>query len=163
VAVREMALGRYGKEARSVVQLAEQSAVAAGDRELRAVHLLSGLLQQEGGAAAAVLRSLGVTHERIADQLTQPRSEGAPSEGEATVVAGGMYRLLAEAAPAHAGALNSASVDPTHLLLGLLTERGAGGRDLLEALGVHEDALLGRLAESLHERIAMQIRARAGA
>jgi hypothetical protein len=161
MSVGDMALGRYGPKARAVVRLAESAAIHAGHPELRGVHIVAGLVEEAEGTAGKVLRSLGVTSARVAGQLAGLGRESDPGTSRTPVVDRETSRLLSEACPAHAAALGSSLVQTEHLLLGIMTERDAGGWALLEALGVGEGELRDRLADGLETRIESHVRSRA--
>lgn len=88
---------RFTRQARAVVVDAQHQARLLGHGEVRAEHVLLGVLAADAGAAGQVLRDLGVRHERVVDELA---SLGA-ADGEALRAIGvdlGAIRERVEAA-----------------------------------------------------------------
>jgi ATP-dependent Clp protease ATP-binding subunit ClpC len=63
---------RFTQRARKVLSLAQEEAKQRHDHFIRTEHLLLGLLREDGGIAAMVLRQLGLTLEAVEAAMPQP-------------------------------------------------------------------------------------------
>jgi Clp amino terminal domain, pathogenicity island component len=59
----------FEKAAKRALEGAVREAVALGDRHIGSEHILLGLLRQPDGAAVAILRALGASHEDVRDRV----------------------------------------------------------------------------------------------
>jgi ATP-dependent Clp protease ATP-binding subunit ClpC len=77
-------LERFTDRAREVVVLAGEEARNSGQRNIGTEHLLLGLLDQDGGIAVQALDSLGVTADRVRDEIRvrHPWLTGERFEGQ---------------------------------------------------------------------------------
>jgi ATP-dependent Clp protease ATP-binding subunit ClpA len=69
---------RFTDRARSVVVLAQEEARSLGHGWIGTEHLLLGLLREGSGVAAQALADLGLTHERVRDEVVTLIGRGAP-------------------------------------------------------------------------------------
>ncbi len=136
---------RYAEQARQVMTFAREEARAFAHGSVSPVHILLGLLREEEGLAAGVLRSLGITAERVHGQL-----QHIGSSDEET--ASGLILFVPEAQKVLKLALREEptrhpnAVGTEHILLGLV---GADEEALLE-FGVQAD----RVREEVHRALA---------
>jgi ATP-dependent Clp protease ATP-binding subunit ClpA len=65
----------FGREAKKSLELALREALSLGDRHIGAEHVLLGLLRDERGEAARILRSRGVDRAAVRDAMS-PRPAG---------------------------------------------------------------------------------------
>ena len=131
---------RLTVKAAEALQAAAVEARRREHPEVRGVHLLKALLEQEGGVVAPVLRKMEAAPEEIATtveaELTRaPRISGGPEPGASRDLQGALDK--AEEASRKLG---DAYVSTEHLLLGLTGQKGSA-RDVLEQYGVGEKEL----------------------
>ncbi|MCK9796093.1 ATP-dependent chaperone ClpB [Isoptericola sp. 4D.3] len=121
---------------------AVQSASAAGNPQLEPVHLLSSLLQQQGGVAVGLLDAVGANAQQIGQRaraalVALPQASGsavaqpAPSRAMSAVL---------ENAGKEAEALGDEYVSTEHLLIAVAAGQSAAAQALTEA-GATADAL----------------------
>jgi ATP-dependent Clp protease ATP-binding subunit ClpC len=127
------ALGHRGREettggsdvamepARRVVAIAQEEAQALGSHYVGTEHLLLGLLREERGRAAGMLRRFGLTTERVRTQITRTvgQSEGAPAAQPRLTPAA---RRTFERAAGALSLRGDERVDTEHVLLGLVQD-----------------------------------------
>ena len=131
---------RLTVKAAEALQAAAVEARRREHPEVRGVHLLTALLEQEGGVVAPVLRKMEAAPEEIAAtveaELTRaPRISGGPEPGASRDLQGALDK--AEEASRKLG---DAYVSTEHLLLGLTGQKGSA-HDVLEQHGVGEKGL----------------------
>ena len=124
--------------ARHAVHLARREAAAAGRRTLAPEHLLVGLLQVPGGAAADELARRGVTLD-VGRHVFEGRRK--PPVEPAAVGIGARTRAVFERAFEEAVQLNERELSDSHLLLALLAHGGASARRAFTQLGIDAVAI----------------------
>ena len=121
---------------------AVQSASAAGNPQLEPVHLLSALLQQEGGVAVGLLDAVGAPTQQIGQKVraalvSLPQVSGnavaQPTPSRATSV-------VLENAAKEAQSLGDEYVSTEHLLIGIAAGQSPAAQ-ALQAAGATADAL----------------------
>lgn len=121
---------------------AVQSAAAAGNPQLEPVHLLSALLQQQGGVAVGLLEAVGAHPQAVgrkvrAALVALPTVSGSavaqPSASRATAV-------VLDVAQKEAQALGDEYVSTEHLLLGIAAGQSQAAQILADS-GASADAL----------------------
>ncbi|GCE74949.1 ATP-dependent chaperone ClpB [Cellulomonas biazotea] len=123
-----------------------QQASAAGNPQLEPAHVLSALLQQEGGVANGLLDAVGADRAALGRSV-RSTLVGLPSSAGQTVAQPSASRATAaalEAASAEARTLGDDYVSTEHLLVGLAAGQ-SGVADALRAAGASRDALLAAL------------------
>lgn len=130
----------FTEGARTALQLAIAETRRYGHARVGTEHLLIGLLGEDGGVAAHVLRDLGVKlpDARYALAFVLPR--GSAVLGDEPEVSPRLVTLVDHAA-AEARALNHAYVGTEHLLLGLARLSQGAACAILELLGVRPEQL----------------------
>ncbi|MGM1064460.1 Clp protease N-terminal domain-containing protein [Saccharothrix sp. Mg75] len=139
-------MGWYTEEARRVSALALDEAHGLGHACVGTGHLLLGLLG-EGGAAAAVLVSSGVTPGDCRSHVREVGRGGVPFSGHLPFTPGAK-RALASAVR-EAMALGHRHVGTGHLLLGVLTEGDGVAADVLVRCGAEPDDVRDRAFAAL--------------
>ena len=128
---------------------AVRRAAADGHSQVEPRHLLSTLLAQGDGIAAAVLDAVGVERSALAREV-EAGLTAAPSAMGASVqspsLAPATYRVL-RAAQDLAGQRGDDFVSTEHLLVGLAQDGGPGVADLLAAHGATPAVLVDKIAE----------------
>ena len=151
---------------KKIIELAIDEARKLGHSHVGTEHLLLGVVREGESVASGVLQSLGVgleqARERVIATIGQgpsdmgrPAASAAPS---APVRAISQSIELADRLDAtgrkalgrafwEAGRANAGRVEPHHVLLGLIWQRDAWIRNVLNQLGVSLDALFARIDE----------------
>lgn len=132
----EQALKPFANQrARRIVGHAHEKARAAGHHEVGTEHLLLGILQEEDGAGARVLRSFGIDQLRVFEEMARLKGVGPPTVAPEIPFAPPTLRALRLGT----GALTlrgDPEVDSEHLLLGVLQVPEGTAVALLDAAGV---------------------------
>ncbi len=126
---------KFTERARKVLSLAQEEAVRLNQNYIGTGHLLLGLLREDQGVAAAVLKRLEVDVDaarQAVELLLQQGDEATPGELGLT----GRAKKAIELTVDESRRLNHHYIGAEHLLLGLLREgEGAAGK-ALRGLGV---------------------------
>ena len=129
---------RFTVRARQVVVLAQEEARASGHNYIGTEHILMGLMREEEGLAARVLRSLDVTIERVRAEVVQLAPAGdQPTAGMIPFTPAGqrvLERSLHEALD-----LGRKEIGTEHILLSLVRESDDPATRILLALGADAD------------------------
>jgi ATP-dependent Clp protease ATP-binding subunit ClpC len=130
---------RFTDKARRTVVLAQEEAALLEHDHIGTEHILLGLLRETGGAAASVLTSLGVTLEaaRATVENADGRGPGAARHIPFTPEA----KRTLELALREALQLGHDYIGTGHILLGLTTDPGCKGAEVLIELGAGLDAV----------------------
>src|SRR5689334_15208900 len=137
-----MRLDRYTVKSQEALERAQRVAREASHQELTPLHLLAALLGEGDGTIAAVLQKLGVSRERLAQDLAEamralPRVQGG------SMVVGDRLRLVLESAEAAAERLKDEYVSVEHLLAALADPAtGDAAARVLARSGVTPEAVL---------------------
>jgi ATP-dependent Clp protease ATP-binding subunit ClpA len=124
---------RFTEAGRHVVVLAQEEARGLGHQHIGTEHVLVALLRVSDGAAAEVLGSLGVTVERVREQIVRivGRGEGVTT-GQIPFTP--RAKKVLELSLREAQTLGHEQIRPEHVLLGLVSETdGVAHRILLES------------------------------
>jgi ATP-dependent Clp protease ATP-binding subunit ClpB len=138
-----MQLDRFTQKAQEAVAAAQQAAENLQSPVLDAEHLLSALLDDEGGIPAETLRRIGVDLPAFRAELAAILSRRARIQGGSLTLDPRARRVI-EAAQQEARRLSDEYVSTEHLLLGV-AEAGGEGQQLLERHGAGREAILGAL------------------
>jgi ATP-dependent Clp protease ATP-binding subunit ClpA len=135
-------LEQFTESAREVVVLAGDEARNSGQRNIGTEHLLLGLLDQDDGIAVQALGSLGVTADRVGDEIRVqlPWLTGERVEGEVPFTPR-VARVL-ELARRESQRLSHPMIGPEHLLLGLIAANNGLAVSVLRTFGVEPAALI---------------------
>ena len=140
---------RFSDDARRVVVLAQEEAQTLRHNYVGTEHLLLGLLRLEEGAAADVLRSLGVTRESAWAQVTAVVGEGGEQVTGRLPFTPRSKKAL-EFAFRESTARGARCIEPEHILLVLARAPETLSAQVLARLAVDEAAL----TEALEKRLA---------
>ena len=145
-----MDINRFTEKVQAALHSAQTKAVRLGQQQIDVEHVLSALLEQEEGLAAAILLraqlNLEALHRRLEaelDRLPKVSVGGAPPDQ--IYLTGRLQRLLADA-ETEARALKDEYVSVEHLLLAMTADGAFAGR-LMKEHGVTRDKLLRVLQE----------------
>jgi ATP-dependent Clp protease ATP-binding subunit ClpC len=122
-------VARFSPRSRSVLDWAKEEQRSSKQDEVTAEHLLLGILR-DGGAAAHVLESNGVTEDEARSFVAEALWDEEPDYTQLRL--SGEVRQIIEAAVQRAG---DAQIDPEQLLFGITTAGFDTTSRLLYALG----------------------------
>ena len=139
-----MQADKFTIKSQEAVQAAQKLAHERGNPEITPEHLLSVLLEQEGGIVVPLLGKLGVAPSDVRPRVTAaldklPSVAGAAASQAAP--SGELVRVL-EAAEREASSLQDEFISTEHLLIALASSQGEAGAVLPD-----RDAILGALRE----------------
>jgi ATP-dependent Clp protease ATP-binding subunit ClpB len=145
-----MDINRFTEKLQEAVRAAQSKAVRYGHQQIDVEHLLSALLDQEGGLAASILGRTGIAPEGLARRLEQeldrmPKVSGHSGGPDQVYVTGRFNRLLTNAED-DARKLKDDYVSVEHVLLAALDDNGAVGR-ILKEFGLTRERLMQALRE----------------
>jgi ATP-dependent Clp protease ATP-binding subunit ClpA len=118
---------RFTEPARQVIVLAQQGTVTLGHDRVDTEHLLLGIVEEPKGLGGRVLESLGITAERVREEMPRAAGHGQAVRGEPGA-AGRQVPFTPEAKKAMELALREALalghdyIGSEHLLLGLVRD-----------------------------------------
>ena len=128
---------RFSKRARHVLQLAQEEAERLNCTLIGTEHLLVGLLREDSGKAAHILKELGVTLPKVRAAVERRAGKGSfPTLGR-TELAERTKRVI-ELAVDEARRLGSRGIGTEHLLLGIVREGQGIAAGILKGMGVTE-------------------------
>jgi ATP-dependent Clp protease ATP-binding subunit ClpC len=128
--------GRYTERAQRAIILAQEEARRLNHNVVGTEHLLLGLIREGEGVAAKVLRSMGVSLDKVRAEVEGIIGGGEPqAAGETLNFSPRAKKVVMELALLEAQALNHNYIGTEHLLLGLLREGEGVAARVLEGLG----------------------------
>jgi ATP-dependent Clp protease ATP-binding subunit ClpC len=129
---------RFTKQARQVLQVAQEEAIRLNHNYIGTEHLLLGLAKEEHGIAARVLREVGATPADVvrAVERMAPRNPRAPFGKPALTP---RTKRVIELAVDEARQMGHPNIGTEHLLLGLVQETEGIAAEVLRSLGVNLD------------------------
>ncbi|MGD0707144.1 MAG: ATP-dependent Clp protease ATP-binding subunit [Anaerolineaceae bacterium] len=125
---------RFTQRARRVLSLAHQEAERLHQSTINTEHLLVGLMDEEGGVAARVLRDLGLEPDRVREMVERLSGFGQNTSTNIELSPGTQQVL--ELAVEEARTLGHHYISTEHLLLALVRSDQELGFDVLRKLGV---------------------------
>jgi ATP-dependent Clp protease ATP-binding subunit ClpC len=130
---------RFSERARRVLMLAQEEAKRLNDSYIGTEHLLLGLVQEERGVAARVLRDMGVNPVQVRRLIEESsRRSGQQVRGQAAGLTPRTKRVI-ERAVDEARRMDHNYIGTEHLLLGLIGEGGGLALDVLKDIGIDPD------------------------
>jgi ATP-dependent Clp protease ATP-binding subunit ClpB len=153
-----MDLNRFTEKSQEALRGAQALATRRNHQGVDVEHLLTALLEEREGLAAALFAAAGIApsavRERVEQELTRiPQVSGPGTEAQQVYITQRLARLLTQAED-EAKELKDEYVSIEHLLLAMLEdERGAAGR-LLRSLGLTRERLMTALQKVRgHQRV----------
>ncbi|MBN1230422.1 MAG: ATP-dependent Clp protease ATP-binding subunit [Anaerolineales bacterium] len=137
------------QRARLVLSIAQQQAKDMQHNYVGTEHLLLGLINEESGIAARVLKDLGVEFDRVLKLIQQLSPQGA-EKTEEEVLSEGTKQVI-EYAFVEAKQLGNQFVNTEHLLLGLVQYQEGIGMSVLRRLGITPDQIRRQTRRVLQE------------
>ena len=142
---------RFTERARRVMHFAQEEAQRFQHNYIGTEHLLLGLIREEEGVAAKVLKSFDVDIEKVRQNVEQVIGRGDRAvSGEVGLTH--RAKKVVELAVDEAHSLNHHFIGTEHLLLGLLREGQGIGAGTLESFGLDLQAVRERVLQILHEQ-----------
>jgi len=141
---------RFTKRARRVLALAQEEAQRLNHNYIGTEHLLLGLVREESGVAARVLKDLGVEPETLRKAIEEMIGRGERKVLGKIGLTPRTKRVI-ELAVDEARRLGHHYIGTEHLLLGLAREGEGIAVDVLRSLGVNLDRLRSETARVLME------------
>jgi ATP-dependent Clp protease ATP-binding subunit ClpB len=155
-----MDINRFTEKAQEGLQAAQRLALRHNHQQVDVEHLLLALLEQEGGLATPILQRAEVNTDRLRRRLEAelnklPRVSSPSGAADQVYVTGRLNRVIA-AAEDEAKKLKDEYISVEHILLGMLGDTGAVGRQLKEG-DLNRARLLKALQEVRgHQRVTSQ-------
>jgi ATP-dependent Clp protease ATP-binding subunit ClpB len=145
-----MDVNRFTEKLQEAIGSAQSKAVRYGNQQIGVEHLLSALLEQEGGLAPSVLGKARINVESLAQRIEAeldrlPKVSGPSGAPDQIYVTSRLNRLLT-AAEDEARKLKDDYVSVEHILLAAIDDDGAAGR-LLKESGLTRERLMQALRE----------------
>jgi ATP-dependent Clp protease ATP-binding subunit ClpB len=139
---------KFTIKSQEAIQAAQSLAHERGNPEITPEHLLSVLLEQEGGIVSPLLAKVGAPGESVRHRVTAALEKLPSVSGAAasqSVPSGELVRVF-QAAEREASALQDEFISTEHLLIALADSQGEAGAALRD-LGAQRDAITSALAE----------------
>ncbi len=144
----------FTAEAERALRLAEQVARGMHHLYVGTEHLLLGLMQEEEGGAAKILRRMGLEEERVRRMILRLSPEEHRSRATQPQLTEGTKRVI-QAAVEEARRRGDPKVDTEHILLALTQEGDGLALSVLRRLGVNADRLRQETLRALEQRPIM--------
>src|SRR5579871_3226206 len=145
-----MDINRYTEKLQEALHAAQTMSVRYGNQQIGVEHLLTALLEQQGGLAPSILNKAGINVEALTDRLATeidrlPKVSGSPAATVRLFVTAGLNHLLTKAED-EARKLKDEYISVEHILLAATDDGGAVGR-LLKEFGLTRERLMRTLQE----------------
>lgn len=143
-------LDRFTMRARRVLTLAQEEAQFLHHNYVGTEHLLLGLVREESGMAAKVLRSMGVDVQRVRRAVQEIVGPGKGAHSGKITLAPRTKRVI-ELAVDRARRMGHHYIGTEHLLLGLVQEGSSVAAEILMNLGVSLEKVRAETAKVVQE------------
>jgi ATP-dependent Clp protease ATP-binding subunit ClpB len=145
-----MDFNKFTEKVQEAVRSAQSKAVRYGNQQVDVEHLISVLLEQEGGLAPSILHKADVNVSTLQSRLDQeidklPKVSGPGGAPDQVYVTGRLQKLFTQAAD-EAKALKDDYISVEHILLAATVEKGATGK-VFHELGVTRERLMRALQD----------------
>jgi ATP-dependent Clp protease ATP-binding subunit ClpB len=141
-----MRWGRFSEKARQALSAAQNLARLREQQEIELEHLLAALLEQEGGAASAILMRLGVGPADVRADL-EAMLERLPHVKDPDVYLGPEVLRVLDEATREAESMGDSQVGVEHILVALIGEPRSGAAERLRKSGVTRGRLTSAIGE----------------
>ncbi len=148
-------LDKFTKRARRVLTFAQEEAVRLNHNYIGTEHLLLGLIREDEGMAAKVLRDLGVEQNRVRQIVEEIVGKGQAQPGARLSLTPRTKRVI-ELAVDEARRLGHHYIGTEHLLLGLMREGDGIAVSVLKTLGISPDKVRNYVSRALLEPVPAQ-------
>lgn len=126
---------RFTERARKVIFYAQEEAQRLGESQVSTEHLLLGLVRESDSVAARILDRLGVSLQRIRNEIERYATRGEARPSQEMALTSRAKRVI-DLAYDEARQLNNNYIGTEHLLLGLIREGEGLAARVLHKLGV---------------------------
>ena len=124
---------RFSQRAMTAIEKAQEAAEALGHSYVGSEHLLLGIIREDGGQGAAVLKENGLTDALLTELVENYVGKGDP--GSTPQGLSPRAKRIIELAIGDAGRLGHNFVGTEHLLMGLLREPESAGARIITSTG----------------------------
>src|SRR5918911_4677032 len=131
---------KFTKRARRVLTFAQEEAQRLNHNYIGTEHILLGLIREEEGLAAKVLRELGLDQSRVRQVIEEIVGRGQAAPGTRLSLTPRTKRVI-ELAVDEARRMGHHYIGTEHLLLGLIREGDGLAVNVLKDLGINLDAI----------------------
>jgi len=142
-----MRFDRFTIKSQELIQNAQSLASTHGNQQIEPEHLLSSMLDEKDGVARSVLKKLGASNERIAQEAASAIDRLPKVSGVGDVYLSPVAKAVLEAAFAEAGKMKDEYTSVEHILLALCDKKAGEVSRILAASGVNRDMVLKVLME----------------
>ncbi|MGB8645143.1 MAG: ATP-dependent Clp protease ATP-binding subunit [Anaerolineae bacterium] len=139
---------KFTKRARRVLTFAQEEAQRLNHNYIGTEHILLGLIREEEGLAAKVLRELGLDQNRVRQVIEEIVGRGQAAPGTRLSLTPRTKRVI-ELAVDEARRMGMHYIGTEHLLLGLIREGDGIAVNVLKSLGVSPDKVRSNLAREV--------------
>lgn len=146
-----MMFERFSEKAIKVIMLAQEESRRLGHGYVGTEMLTVGVMAENSGTAARVLKKLGVNAKDLRKAVEEMIGRGQGQVQVEIPFTPAAKRVLSEALE-EATKLNSNAVDTEHILLALIHEEGGNASKVLEKLGVDPAQVPTEIAKMLQEQ-----------
>ncbi len=145
-----MDINRFTEKLQEAIRAAQSKATRYGNQQIDVEHLLTALLEQEGGLAPSILTKAGVQTDvllrRLEAELDRlPKVTGPSGAPDQIYVTARLNKLISNAED-EAAKLKDEYISVEHVLLAAIDDKGAAGK-LLKEFGLTRDRLMQALRE----------------
>ncbi len=131
----------FTRKANTVISKAFTQAGRLGHTYVGSEHLLLTLAAESGSTAASILRSCGITEEKVMGRIIRLIGRGDPDTVDTDSVTPAVTRILANACRS-AGATREKPAGTEHILAALVREDSCTAAGIINEMGVSASALL---------------------
>lgn len=130
---------KFTQRAQLAIEKARTAASELGHSYVGTEHLLLGILAEDSGLGARILKARGILYDGVRGALTEKIGEGVPGDPEQGLTV--RARIAVEKASNEARNLRHAYIGTEHLLMGILRQRDCTGAQIIVSLGAELDEL----------------------
>ena len=124
---------RFTERAKTAIEKAQEAAEALGHSYVGSEHLLLGIIREDGGQGARVLKQNGMSDALLTQRVEQTVGRGDPARPPQGLSP--RAQRIIELAIGDAGRMGHNFVGTEHLLMGLLRESGCTGAQIIAGTG----------------------------
>jgi len=146
-----MMFERFNEKAIKAVMMAQEESRRLGHNYVGTEMMLVGVVSETSGAAAKVLRKLGVTLKDVKKAVEDMVGKGSGMVAVEIPFTPACKRVLSNAVE-ESRKLNSNAIDTAHILLALMKEEGGKATELLQILKVDPSKIPEELSKEISEK-----------
>ncbi len=126
----------YTEKARNALTFAHESACELGHDYIGSEHLLLGLIKENSGVAASMLKKTGVTEENVVEKIETMIGRSDPLGLQSQISLTPRSKSILEISLYEANKLGHSYIGTEHILMAIIRNRTNVAMKILEALGV---------------------------